>query len=69
VLPGWTRPLSYALATTWGARALRGASDGGAVWTPSAAALGLGLLYVVAGALALVRVERRARAAASLALA
>src|SRR5689334_16100491 len=69
VLPGWTRPLSYALATTWGARALRGASAGGAVWTPAAAALGLGLLYVLAGSLALVRVERRARAAATLALA
>ncbi|WP_033340095.1 ABC transporter permease [Catenuloplanes japonicus] len=68
-LPAWTGPIAAALPTTWGARALREATAGGAVW-PS-----LGLCAVISavclglGALALVHVERKARAAATLALA
>ncbi|WP_055590502.1 ABC transporter permease [Peterkaempfera griseoplana] len=68
VLPGWTRPLSWALPPTWGARAVQAATGGGAVWPPLLAAIGSGLLYLAAAVAALRYVERRARAAATLAL-
>ncbi|GGS49286.1 ABC transporter permease [Streptomyces parvus] len=69
VLPGWTTPLSNALPTTWGARAVREAAEGGAVWPSLAAAVGLGLLCLAIGAVAMTRMERRARVAATLSLA
>ncbi len=73
VLPQWTLPVSWALPTTWGARAVHAATSGGPdraeVLVPMAAALALGALYALLAVLVLGRVERRARAAATLSLA
>ncbi|MET0426473.1 MAG: ABC transporter permease [Actinoplanes sp.] len=69
VLPGWTVPLAAVLPTTWGARALREATSGGPVWPSVALCLGISLVCLVLGGFALTYVERRARAAATLALA
>jgi len=68
VLPPWTGPIAAALPTTWGARALREATDGGPVWPSLGVCLAISLLFLGLGALALVHVERRARANATLAL-
>jgi ABC-2 type transport system permease protein len=70
-LPGWTRPLSWALPPTWGARAVDLAALGGppdAVYRAMGLALALGAACLGLAAFALVRVERRARATATLAL-
>ncbi len=68
VLPGWTRPISYALAPTWGMLALRRAALGG----DALAALGMCLLLTLAygslAALSLRSFERLARERATLAL-
>ncbi|MCO8277187.1 ABC transporter permease [Actinoplanes sp. TRM 88003] len=69
VLPSWTSPIAAVLPTTWGARALREATSGGPVWPSVAVCLAISLLCLTVGALALTHVERRARAAATLALA
>jgi ABC-2 type transport system permease protein len=68
VLPAWTGPLGAALPTTWGARALREATDGGPVWPSLGVCVAISLLFLGLGAVALVHVERRARANATLAL-
>ncbi|POX58235.1 hypothetical protein C3492_39280 [Streptomyces sp. Ru62] len=67
-LPAWTRPVTWALPTSWAARAIHAATGGGGVLWPSAVALGLGLGYVALALAALVWVERRARGAGTLAL-
>jgi ABC-2 type transport system permease protein len=69
VLPGWTGPISAALPTTWGARAVREAVTGGPVWPSVTIALAQGLACLVIGAVAMSWMERRARAAATLGLA
>ncbi|MFZ0168296.1 MAG: ABC transporter permease [Candidatus Dormiibacterota bacterium] len=53
LLPGWTHPLAYVLAPTWGVEALRAAAIGGNPWLPllwcgvaSLAYLGLGVVLV-----------------------
>ncbi|MBK6015423.1 ABC transporter permease [Streptomyces sp. MBT53] len=69
VLPGWTTPLSDVLPTTWGARAVRQAAEGGPVWPSLGVGVGLGLVCLVAGTVSMTRMERRARAAATLGLA
>ncbi|WP_328910921.1 ABC transporter permease [Streptomyces sp. NBC_00234] len=73
VLPDWTRPISWALPTTWGSRAVHAATSGGPavsqVLVPMGTALALGGLYCLLAVLVLGRVERRARAAATLSLA
>jgi ABC-2 type transport system permease protein len=69
VLPGWTVPLAAVLPTTWGARALREATSGGPVWPSVALCLGISVVCLILGGFALTYVERRARAAATLALA
>ncbi|GID33278.1 ABC transporter permease [Paractinoplanes brasiliensis] len=69
VLPSWTGPLAAVLPTTWGARALREATSGGPVWPSLTICLGISLLCLALGGFALTYVERRARAAATLALA
>nr|WP_255644072.1 ABC transporter permease [Actinoplanes polyasparticus] len=69
VLPSWTAPIAAVLPTTWGARALREATSGGPVWPSVGICLGISLLCLALGALSLTHVERRARAAATLALA
>jgi ABC-2 type transport system permease protein len=69
VLPAWTTPIAAVLPTTWGARALREATSGGPVWPSAGICLGISLVCLVLGGFALTHVERRARAAATLALA
>jgi ABC-2 type transport system permease protein len=69
VLPAWTTPIAAVLPTTWAARALREATSGGAVWPSVAVCAAISVACLVAGAFALTYVERRARAAATLALA
>ncbi|MGP9019494.1 ABC transporter permease [Streptomyces sp. BR1] len=68
-LPGWTRPISWFLPTTWGSRAVHAATSGGDVLRPMGLALALGAAYALLAVAVLGRVERRARAAATLALA
>jgi ABC-2 type transport system permease protein len=69
LLPGWVRPLSWALAPTWGVDAIRQAALGGGPLPEIALCLLLGGAYVLAGSLVLDRVLRAARRDGSLALA
>ncbi len=69
VLPTWTSPVAAVLPTTWGARALREAVSGGPVWPSLGVCLAISTLCLLFGAVSLSYVERRARAAATLALA
>ncbi|GAB3371032.1 ABC transporter permease [Micromonospora halotolerans] len=69
VLPGWTGPIAAALPTTWGARAVHEAASGGPVWPSLGICLAISLGCLASGALMMTYVERRARAAATLALA
>jgi ABC-2 type transport system permease protein len=69
VLPAWTGPIAAVLPTTWGARALREATSGGAVWPSVGICLAISVLCLAFGSISLTYVERRARAAATLALA
>lgn len=68
-LPSWTSPVAAALPTTWAARALREAVSGGPVWPSVAACAAISTSCLLVGAVFLTYVERRARAAATLALA
>ncbi|GAB3159386.1 ABC transporter permease [Micromonospora sonneratiae] len=69
VLPGWTSPLAAVLPTTWGARAVREAATGsGPVWPALGICLAISLACLALGIVAMSHVERRARAAATLAL-
>ena len=68
LLPGWTRPISYVLAPTWGIRGMREAALGGDPAIPVAICLGLGLVYLVIGHFTLGYFEVRARRSATLAL-
>jgi ABC-2 type transport system permease protein len=68
LLPDWVRPLSWLLAPTWGARAIREAMLGGEPLPAIGACALLGLASLGAGSLALRRFELLARERASLAL-
>ena len=68
LLPGWTHPIAYVLAPTWGVMALRAAALGGDAWGPMGACLGLSVLYLVLAAGTLRHFERLARRDASLSL-
>ena len=68
LLPGWTRPISYVLAPTWGISGMREAALGGDPAIPVAICLGLGLVYLVIGHFTLGYFEVRARRSATLAL-
>lgn len=68
-LPSWTGPIAAALPTTWGARALREATVGGPVWPSLGLCAAISAICLALGAVSMVHVERRARAAATLALA
>ena len=68
LFPGWVRPISWALAPTWGVRAIRQAALGGAPLIPVAACIGLAALYGIAGALLVDTVLRSARKSATLSL-
>ncbi len=68
LLPDWVRPISWALAPTWGMNAMRESATGGSVFPDVAACLALGLGYGLAGVLVLETVLRSARARATLSL-
>ena len=68
LLPGWVRPVSWALAPTWGVRAIRESAVGGSPLPHLLICLGIGAACVGAG-FALVEVMlRAARRTASLSL-
>jgi ABC-2 type transport system permease protein len=68
LLPGWTRPISWVLAPTWGIRALREAALGGDPAMEIFLCLALGAAYLVIGYFTLGYFEVRARKSATLAL-
>ena len=68
LFPGWVRPISWALAPTWGVRAIREAALGGSPLWDVAACAALGLGYGAAGALLVGTVLRSARVKATLSL-
>lgn len=69
LLPGWTRPIGWLLAPTWGVQAIRGATIGGeSVGLAIGMCLALGLVYLVIAAYALTAFLRLAREKATLAL-
>ncbi|MGI8973730.1 MAG: ABC transporter permease [Gaiella sp.] len=69
LLPSWVRPLSWALAPTWGVDAIREAAGGESPWPEIAAGAALGAAYVLVGVAVLESVLRSARRAGTLALA
>ena len=68
LLPGWVEPIGWVLSPTWGMRAIREAAFGGNAWPEIALCVGLGLVYVALGAIALRNFERLARSRATLSL-
>ena len=68
LLPGWIHPISWALAPTWGMRAVRRAALGGAVGTPLLACLLLSVVYAVLAVVLIRQFERLARERATLSL-
>jgi ABC-2 type transport system permease protein len=69
LLPGWLHPLSWLLAPTWAAEAIRRAVLGGQPLPAIGACLALGVAYLVVGNLTLRRFEQLARKHATLELA
>ncbi len=68
LLPAWTRPIAWALAPTWGVRAIRAAALGGRPGPAILACLALAVAYAVVGTLFLHLFERLARDRATLSL-
>jgi ABC-2 type transport system permease protein len=68
LLPAWVRPISWALAPTWGMNAIRESAIGGSPLPDLGACLALGLGYVALGVLVTDRVLRAARVRGSLSL-
>jgi ABC-2 type transport system permease protein len=68
LFPDWVRPISWALAPTWGIGAIRGAALGGSPYGDIGLALLLGVGYTLAGILLLERALRSARVKATLSL-
>jgi ABC-2 type transport system permease protein len=68
-LPGWVRPVSWLLAPTWGAQAIRRAAAGGSSLPAVGYCLLLAGVYVLLGVVMLRYIEHRARKLATLALA
>jgi ABC-2 type transport system permease protein len=68
VLPGWARPICYALSPTWGMLAIRQAAVGGWPWIDGGVCVGLTALYGAAATMLSGRVLRSARRHASLSL-
>ena len=68
LLPAWVAPIGWVLSPTWGMRAIREAAFGGNAWPEIALCVGLGLVYVALGAIALRNFERLARSRATLSL-
>jgi ABC-2 type transport system permease protein len=69
LLPGWSHPLSWILAPTWGVRAIRDAAlGGGDPLEAIAMCLVLGAAYLAVGTFTVSQFERRAREKATLSL-
>ena len=68
LFPDWVRPVSWALAPTWGVRAIRESALGGSPLIDVAVCVALGTAYAVVGVLLVETVLRSARARASLSL-
>jgi ABC-type polysaccharide/polyol phosphate export permease len=68
LLPGWTRPISWALPPYWGVLAIRHAALGGNVWRPLGMVVLLGLACLAIGSLTFRLFEHVARARATLSL-
>ena len=68
LLPGWTHPIAWVLAPTWGIQAIRAAAFGGDSWFPILMCAVLGLAYMALAVVFLRVFERKARADASLSL-
>jgi ABC-2 type transport system permease protein len=68
VLPAWSHPISWALATTWGMQALLHGSLGGPAWRDLAMCALLSLAYAAVGISILDRFLDAARRSASLSL-
>ena len=68
LLPDWVRPLSWALAPTWGMQAIRESSTGGSPLPDIAMCLVLGGSYLLIGIVLTESVLRAARQRASLSL-
>ena len=66
LLPGWTHPLAYILAPTWGVQALRAAALGGQPLPAIGWCLLASALYLALGVWLVGVVERRARYSATL---
>ena len=66
--PEWVRPISWALAPTWGMQAIRESATGGTPVPDLLVCLGLGALYTGIGVLVADRVLTAARARAVLSL-
>jgi ABC-2 type transport system permease protein len=69
LFPGWVRPISWALAPTWGISAVRESALGGSPLPDMLMCLALGASYMLFGVLILNTVLRAARRTAALALA
>jgi ABC-2 type transport system permease protein len=68
LLPGWTRPISWALPPYWGVLAIRHAALGGAVWGPLAMVTLLGLASLAISTVTFRIFEEAARRHATLSL-
>ena len=68
LLPGWVRPISWALAPTWGMNAIRESALGCSPLPDLCACLALGVAYVTIGVLVTDRVLRAARVKGTLSL-
>ncbi|MHB1525753.1 MAG: ABC transporter permease [Candidatus Dormibacteria bacterium] len=66
LLPGWTHPLAYVLAPTWGVQALRAAALGGQPLPDIGWCLLASVAYLALGVWLVGRVEIRARRTATL---
>jgi ABC-2 type transport system permease protein len=68
LLPGWSHPIAWVLAPTWGVRAIREAALGGSPWPEVGMTVALGLVYFALGAFFLRYFEAAARRHATLSL-
>jgi ABC-2 type transport system permease protein len=68
VLPGWVRPISWLLAPTWGMRAIRESTTGGAPLGALAMSVALSVCYAAIAIVCLRAFELIARERATLAL-
>ena len=68
LLPGWSHPIAWVLAPTWGVRGIREAALGGTPWPDIGITAGLGAAYFMLGMVFLRYFEAAARKHATLSL-